>query len=133
MLIVPLQYPKNWYENFYSFTKHGIKLINDFSFQASQLAAQAKEERNSSGGGSGNNEMTYFIPLQSTSSGESFGVAVKLGTEGPEGPNQKVIMKAKLVTQPKGKPIAARVIGSKTEGIRCYYIQLVWSWQFIRF
>ncbi len=74
---------------------------------ANQLAAQAKKE-----GTSGNSEMTYFIPLQS-SSGQSFGVAVKLGTEGPDGPNQKVIMKAKLVTQPSGKPVGARVIGAK--------------------
>ena len=73
---------------------------------ASQLAAQAKRE-----GTAGNAEMTYFIPLQS-SSGQSFGVAVKLGTEGPAGPNQKVIMKAKLVTQPSGKPVGARVIGA---------------------
>ncbi len=74
---------------------------------ANQLAAQAKKECTG-----GNSEMTYFIPLQS-SSGQSFGVAVKLATEGPEGPNQKVIMKAKLVTQPSGKPAGARVIGAK--------------------
>ena len=73
---------------------------------AAQLAEQAAAE-----GPTGNPETTYFIPLQS-SSGQSFGVAVKLGTEGPPGPNQKVIMKAKLVTQPTGKPIGARVIGS---------------------
>ncbi len=74
---------------------------------ANQLAAQAKKE-----GTSHNSEMTYFIPLQS-SSGQSFGVAVKLGTEGPAGPNQKVIMKAKLVTQPSGKPVGARVISAR--------------------
>lgn len=74
---------------------------------ASQLAAQAKKE-----GKGGNSEMTYFIPLQS-SSGQSFGVAVKLGTEGPAGPNQKVIMKAKLVTQPTGKPIGSKVLNTK--------------------
>ena len=75
---------------------------------ATQLAAQAQAER-----GSGNsNETTYFIPLQSNSSGESFGVAVKLATEGPPGPDQKVIMKAKLVTQPTGKPTGATVISA---------------------
>ncbi|TRY61383.1 hypothetical protein TCAL_01483 [Tigriopus californicus] len=74
---------------------------------ANQLAAQAKKE-----GKGGNSEMTYFIPLQS-SSGQSFGVAVKLGTEGPAGPNQKVIMKAKLVTQPTGKPIGSKVLNTK--------------------
>ena len=75
---------------------------------AAQLAEQAAAE-----GPNGNHETTYFIPLQS-SSGQSFGVAVKLGTEGPPGPNQKVIMKAKLVTQPTGKPIGARVIGARS-------------------
>merc|ERR1712223_290147 len=75
---------------------------------AAQLAEQAASE-----GPKGNQETTYFIPLQS-SSGQSFGVAVKLGTEGPPGPDQKVIMKAKLVTQPTGKPAGARVIGSSS-------------------
>ena len=75
---------------------------------AAQLAEQAAAE-----GPKGNQETTYFIPLQS-SSGQSFGVAVKLGTEGPPGPDQKVIMKAKLVTQPTGKPAGARVIGSSS-------------------
>ena len=75
-----------------------------------ELAAQLAEQA-AAGGPKGNQETTYFIPLQS-SSGQSFGVAVKLGTEGPPGPEQKVIMKAKLVTQPTGKPAGARVIGS---------------------
>ncbi len=68
---------------------------------ASQLVAQAAAE-----GPAASNETTYFIPLKN-----NFGVAVKLGTEGPPGPDQKVIMKAKLVTQPSGKPAGARVIG----------------------
>ena len=51
-----------------------------------QLVAQAQAE------GLSNNETTYFIPLQNSSSGQSFGVAVKLGTEGPPGPDQKVII-----------------------------------------
>lgn len=49
---------------------------------------------------------TFYIPLQSgnTGGGKSDnqiiqGVTVKLGTEGPEGPNQRVIMHAKLVTK----------------------------------
>lgn len=48
---------------------------------------------------------TFYIPLQcmgntgSASDQLIQGVAVKLGTEGPEGPNQKVIMHAKLVTK----------------------------------
>ncbi|XP_058457519.1 titin [Malaya genurostris] len=49
---------------------------------------------------------TFYIPLQgpnTVGSGKTDqliqGVAVKLGTEGPEGPNQRVIMHAKLVTK----------------------------------
>lgn len=50
---------------------------------------------------------TFYIPLQGAgvgSSGEGKsdmiqGVAVKLGREGPEGPNQKVVMHATLVTK----------------------------------
>lgn len=48
---------------------------------------------------------TFYIPLQcmsnigNASDQHIQGVAVKLGTEGPEGPNQKVIMHAKLVTK----------------------------------
>ena len=63
-------------------------------------------------GSSSDNETTYFIPLQT--SGQSFGVAVKLGTDGPSGPNQKVIMTAKLVTNPSKKPMKAKILGSKT-------------------
>merc|ERR1712223_2139442 len=72
--------------------------------------AQAQSDKNEGK----TNETTYFIPLQSNSSGQSFGVAVKLGTEGPPGPDQKVIMKAKLVTQPVGKAQGATVIGAST-------------------
>ena len=39
---------------------------------------------------------------------------MKLGSLWPPGPDQKVIMKAKLVTQPTGKPVGARVIGSQS-------------------
>lgn len=50
----------------------------------------------------------FYIPLQavtrngSTQGGQHLiqGVAVKLGTEGPTGPNQRVLLKAKLVTKP---------------------------------
>lgn len=61
-------------------------------------AAAAKEEDDSEG-------HTFYIPLEGMgglagSSDQMIqGVAVKLGTEGPEGPNQKVIMHAKLVTK----------------------------------
>ena len=62
---------------------------------------------------SSDNETTYFIPLQN-STGQSFGVAVKLGTDGPSGPNQKVIMTAKLVTSPNAAPTKAKILGGKT-------------------
>ena len=62
---------------------------------------------------SSDNETTYFIPLKN-SSGQSFGVALKLGTDGPCGPNQKVIMTAKLVTDPATKPTKAKILGAKT-------------------
>ncbi|KAG5677278.1 hypothetical protein PVAND_007048 [Polypedilum vanderplanki] len=45
---------------------------------------------------------TFYIPLQASNvSGSKTiqGVAVKLGTEGSEGPNQRIIMHAKLVTK----------------------------------
>ena len=69
-------------------------------------------------GSSSDNETTYFIPLQT--SGQSFGVAVKLGTDGPSGPNQKVIMTAKLVTNPSKKPMKAKILGSKTTESKVY-------------
>ena len=62
---------------------------------------------------SSDNETTYFIPLKN-STGQSFGVALKLGTDGPCGPNQKVIMTAKLVTDPATKPTKAKILGAKT-------------------
>lgn len=49
----------------------------------------------------------FYIPLQQSSAATSSqqpliqGVTVKLGTEGPVGPNQKVVMQAKLVTSMK--------------------------------
>lgn len=45
---------------------------------------------------------TFYIPLQASNASGSKtiqGVAVKLGTEGTEGPNQRIIMHAKLVTK----------------------------------
>lgn len=46
-------------------------------------------------------ENTYYIPLQVSNAGSNSvqGVSVKLGTEGDAGPNQKIIMHAKLVTK----------------------------------
>lgn len=48
---------------------------------------------------------TFYIPLQASNASGSKtiqGVAVKLGTEGAEGPNQRIIMHAKLVTKSRG-------------------------------
>ncbi|CAD7082818.1 unnamed protein product [Hermetia illucens] len=62
---------------------------------------------NSAVGDSDSEGHTFYIPLQgtgatATNSGKSDviqGVAVKLGREGPDGPNQRVIMHATLVTK----------------------------------
>jgi len=74
---------------------------------------ESKPTENPEDASSSDNETTYFIPLKN-SSGQSFGVAVKLGTDGPCGPNQKVIMTAKLVTNPSSKPTKAKILGAKT-------------------
>ncbi|XP_047348125.1 protein Jumonji isoform X1 [Vespa velutina] len=56
-----------------------------------------------------NDGQLFYIPLQAvTRAGPNLipsqqliqGVAVKLGTEGPTGPNQRVLLRAKLVTKP---------------------------------
>jgi len=56
-----------------------------------------------------NDGQLFYIPLQAvTRSGPNLiqgqqliqGVAVKLGTEGPTGPNQRVLLRAKLITKP---------------------------------
>ncbi|XP_014218776.1 protein Jumonji isoform X2 [Copidosoma floridanum] len=55
-----------------------------------------------------NSGQLFYIPLQAVTRNASAqggqqliqGVAVKLGTEGPTGPNQRVLLKAKLVTKP---------------------------------
>ncbi|XP_053662700.1 mucin-17 [Anopheles marshallii] len=77
-----------------------------------QVKQEASDTEADGGGG-----QTFYIPLQGptaggggsgggggSSTGKSAdqliqGVAVKLGTEGPDGPNQRVIMHAKLVTK----------------------------------
>ncbi|CAG9799318.1 unnamed protein product [Chironomus riparius] len=65
---------------------------------SSKVDVQEKDDSDSEG-------HTFYIPLQAsnTSSGNKTiqGVAVKLGTEGAEGPNQRIIMHAKLVTKSK--------------------------------
>ncbi|XP_055603407.1 microtubule-associated protein futsch isoform X2 [Uranotaenia lowii] len=66
-----------------------------------------EEEKKTSADDSDDEGHTFYIPLQGPNSAAVGsksdqviqGVAVKLGTEGPEGPNQRVIMHAKLVTR----------------------------------
>lgn len=57
----------------------------------------------------------FYIPLQTgkQSSNQIQGVAVKLGTAGPNGPNQRVIMKAKLVTK-SNNPVQAAALANKS-------------------
>ncbi|XP_021932109.1 uncharacterized protein LOC110835814 isoform X2 [Zootermopsis nevadensis] len=73
------------------------------SMECSTQTDVAEEEEDDSEG------HLFYIPLQRPGTGVSLaaptqqliqGVAVKLGTEGPTGPNQRVIMRAKLVTKP---------------------------------
>lgn len=73
--------------------------------QVSMDLASLPKPKPSEGQESDPDAHTFYIPLQGTNitGGKSDqliqGVAVKLGTEGPEGPNQRVIMHAKLVTK----------------------------------
>ena len=74
------------------------------SMECSTQTDVAEEEEDDSEG------HLFYIPLQQPSGTGGLlaapaqqliqGVAVKLGTEGPTGPNQRVIMRAKLVTKP---------------------------------
>ncbi|KAK6627583.1 hypothetical protein RUM44_010061 [Polyplax serrata] len=61
----------------------------------------------------------FYIPLQQATGTRTTGssdqqliqgVALKLGTEGPMGPNQRVVMKAKLVTKPPDTPSIKAVV-----------------------
>lgn len=68
-------------------------------------ATNEKQTSTADGNDSDSEGHTFYIPLQGTGNlggkGDQViqGVAVKLGTEGPDGPNQRVIMRAKLVTK----------------------------------
>ncbi|XP_076762143.1 jumonji, AT rich interactive domain 2 [Xylocopa sonorina] len=68
-----------------------------------------------------NDGQLFYIPLQAvTRNGPNLvqgqqliqGVAVKLGTEGPTGPNQKVLLRAKLVTKPPSSIARCPPIGT---------------------
>ncbi|EDW69335.2 uncharacterized protein Dvir_GJ12176 [Drosophila virilis] len=71
--------------------------------QATAAAAAAAATAASAGGDSDAEGATFYIPLLQGASGGGEGgiqgVAVKLGREGPDGPNQKVVMQATLVTK----------------------------------
>ncbi|XP_037723013.1 serine/arginine repetitive matrix protein 2 [Drosophila subpulchrella] len=72
--------------------------------QAPAPPAPAPPVEASGGGDSDAEGATFYIPLQGAGVGGSGdggiqGVAVKLGREGPDGPNQKVVMQATLVTK----------------------------------
>lgn len=68
-----------------------------------------------------NDGQLFYIPLRAvTRNGPNLiqgqqliqGVAVKLGTEGPNGPNQKVLLRAKLVTKPPSSIARCPPIGT---------------------
>ncbi|XP_017881507.1 protein Jumonji [Ceratina calcarata] len=68
-----------------------------------------------------NDGQLFYIPLQAvTRNGPNLiqgqqliqGVAVKLGTEGPTGPNQKVLLRAKLVTKPPSSVVRCPPVGT---------------------
>ncbi|EDW79586.2 uncharacterized protein Dwil_GK20560 [Drosophila willistoni] len=73
--------------------------------QKQQQLEQQQQQVATSGGDSDNEGATFYIPLQGAGVGGTGdptgiqGVAVKLGREGPDGPNQKVVMQATLVTK----------------------------------
>ncbi|XP_030241935.1 mucin-17 [Drosophila navojoa] len=71
--------------------------------QQQQATAAATAAAASTGGDSDAEGATFYIPLLQGASGGGEGgiqgVAVKLGREGPDGPNQKVVMQATLVTK----------------------------------
>ena len=82
-----------------------VQLQEPGSMECSTQTDVAEEEEDDSEG------HLFYIPLQQPPAGKGGplaapsqqliqGVAVKLGTEGPNGPNQRVIMRAKLVTKP---------------------------------
>lgn len=67
-----------------------------------------------------NDGQLFYIPLQAvTRNGPNVqgqqliqGVAVKLGTEGPNGPNQRVLLRAKLVTKPPSNVARCPPVGT---------------------
>jgi protein Jumonji len=74
-----------------------VDLLSSLKKNEKQLIETIEKDEDSDSEGH-----TFYIPLQASSAAGSKtiqGVAVKLGTEGEEGPNQRIIMHAKLVTK----------------------------------
>lgn len=80
----------------------GVEMTED-SKKAEEKVESAKEDKEKDAENDSDSEgHTFYIPLQASNASGSKtiqGVAVKLGTEGAEGPNQRIIMHAKLVTK----------------------------------
>lgn len=68
---------------------------------AIDVSALDEAKKDTADGDSDSEGQTFYIPLTTGNiAGEMIqGVKLKLGTDGPEGPNQRVIMHAKLVTK----------------------------------
>ncbi|XP_053683705.1 titin [Sabethes cyaneus] len=80
--------------------------LDEQSQKSKEDTSKKAEEKKTTAEDSDDEGHTFYIPLQGPNTAGSGktdqliqGVAVKLGTEGPEGPNQRVIMHAKLVTK----------------------------------
>lgn len=86
------------------FTSIAVDLAtsSDEKKKLTKIVEAGHQEKGAGADDSDSEGHTFYIPLQATSSSGSKtiqGVAVKLGTEGSEGPNQRIIMHAKLVTK----------------------------------
>lgn len=81
--------------------KKSASISVELSQEDNKKENEANKEKDNDSDSEGH---TFYIPLQASNvSGSKTiqGVAVKLGTEGAEGPNQRIIMHAKLVTKPR--------------------------------
>jgi protein Jumonji len=85
--------------------KKSASISVELSDEAKKENEKAETNKDKDGDNDSDSEgHTFYIPLQASNvSGSKTiqGVAVKLGTEGAEGPNQRIIMHAKLVTKPR--------------------------------
>ena len=97
-------------------------LIQDSGKKTSDVKIEDKSAANENDSDSEGH--TFYIPLQATNVSGSKndqliqGVAVKLGTEGAEGPNQRIIMHAKLVTKSRIGTNSQALPDSMTEVVK---------------